>query len=234
MASDNALFFRLAPEELANALTYIAMAGSVEAITTHAILLVEVVWQCIHVSVIGHRLVESGVEHAYLRNVGQKRCDCIHTLDVCRVVQRSEVVALSKSLHHFRRETNRFVELLAAMHHSVTYCIKLAKALQHGIIAVCQHFEDVLNACGMLLDGVLPLVLLAIQLDSYKRIGQTNLLNAATCNDGLVVHVVECIFNRTAAAVKNKNFHCYYLVYVTPPKGEQEGAFTLHPLPDRQ
>ena len=80
------------------------------------------------------------------------------------------------------------------MHHAMTYCIKLLEALQDGILATCQHLEDVLHTSGMLLDGMFHLVLLAIQLNSYKRIGQTNLLNAATRDDGLVVHVVKCIF----------------------------------------
>jgi hypothetical protein len=93
------------------------------------------------------------------------------------------------------------------MNHAMANSIKLFKALQYGVLACCQHLENVLNASGMLFDGVLPFVLLAIQLDGYKRIGQTNLLNAATGDDGLVVHVVECIFNGTAAAVKNEYFH---------------------------
>ena len=77
----------------------------------------------------------------------------------------------------------------------MTYGIKFLEALQDGILATCQHLEDVLHASGVFLDGVLPFVLLAIELDCYKRIGQTNLLNAATRDDGLVVRVGKCIFN---------------------------------------
>ena len=36
---------------------------------------------------------------------------------------------------------------------------------------------------------------LAIQFDGYERVGQTNLLNATTRDDGLVVHIVKRIFN---------------------------------------
>ena len=127
--------------------------------------------------------MESGIEDADLRDVGKQSCDCIHALNVGRIVKRSEVVALSESRHHFRRQANRFVELLSAVHHSVTDCIQLIKALQHSIFASRQHLKDKLHTRSMLLDRMFPLVLLTIQFDGNKRIGQANLLDATTRDD---------------------------------------------------
>ena len=137
--------------------------------------------------------MERGVEHSDLRNVGQQSLDGIHALDVGRIVEGSQVVAGSESLHHFGSESDGLVELLSAVYHAMSYGIQLVETPKDSVFAAGQHFEDVLHALGVFLYGVLHLVLLAIELDGYKRVGQTYFLNAATGDDGLVVHVVKRI-----------------------------------------
>ena len=112
--------------------------------------------------------MESGVEHAHLRDVGQQRLHGVHTLDVGRVVQGSQVVAGGKGFHHFGCEPDRLVELLAAMYHAVTDGIQLAQVPQHGVLACRQYLEDELHALGVFLDGAFHLVLLAVELDGYE------------------------------------------------------------------
>ena len=62
------------------------MAGSMEAVATHAVLLVELIGEGIHVGVVGHGLMEGGVEDAHLRQVGQQCLDGIDALDISGVV----------------------------------------------------------------------------------------------------------------------------------------------------
>ena len=62
-----------------------------EAIATHAILLIELVGDGIHISLGGHGLMEGGIEHAHLRQTRHQLLHGVHTLQVGRVVQRSQV-----------------------------------------------------------------------------------------------------------------------------------------------
>ena len=140
--------------------------------------------------------MESRVEHAHLWDVGQQGSHGIHALDVGRVVEGSQVVAGGKRLHHLRGEQHRLVELLATMHHAVTHGIQFVQMLQHGILTLGEHVENPLHTSSVLSDRLLHLVLLAIQFHGDKRVWQTNLLDAATRDDRLVGHVIQCIFYR--------------------------------------
>ena len=195
MAGDDLLALGAASQELAYALRYIAVAGSVETVTAHAILLVQFVGKSVHIGIVGHCLMKSGIEHTHLGNVGQKCANSVHTLDVGRVVQGSQVVAGSECLHNLGGEDNGLVELLAAVHHAVTYSIQFLQAIEHSIVASGEHLENPLYTSGVLLDGALHLVLLAVQLYDDAAIWQTNLLNTATCYHALVGHIVERILD---------------------------------------
>src|SRR5574344_224356 len=127
--------------------------------------------------------MESSVKNTHLWDVWQESLHCIHPLDVGRIVERSQVVAGSKSLHHLWCEEHRLVELL-----------------------------------------------LAIQLHCDERIRSTDFLYTTTCYHALIIHVVERIFDRTAATVQHKNlFHVlsYY------PKNPSL-IIVQHTVPDRK
>lgn len=63
--------------------------------------------------------MEGCIEHAYLRQTGHKLADGLNTLEVGRIVQRSQVDALFKSLEHLVGKHHALVELLASVHHTV-------------------------------------------------------------------------------------------------------------------
>ena len=182
-----------------------------ESIAAHAILGVEFVGKCVHVGIVGHGLVESRVEDTHLGQVGEEFADGIHSLDVGRVVEGCEVVACGEGLHDLRSESDALVELLTSMHHAVSYGIQFLQASQYGIFSRGEYLEDPLHAGGVLLYGTLHLVLLAIELYGDETVGQTDFLDSTTCDDALVVHVVERVFDRTASAVENQNLH--FLAY---------------------
>jgi len=207
VTGDDAFLLGLDAKEFADTLADVAVTRAVEPVATYAVLLVELVGQGIHIGVVGHGLVEGGVEDSHLRDVGQEGFHGVHALDVGRVVERGQVVAGGEGFHDFGGEAHRLVETLATVHHAMADGIQFIETAEHGIGATGQHLKDELYAGGVLLDGTLHLVLLAVQLDSNKRIGQPNLFDAAAGNDRPVIHVVKCIFNGTAAAVENKYLH---------------------------
>src|SRR5574344_681444 len=174
--------------------------------------------------------MESSVKNTHLWDVWQESLHCIHPLDVGRIVERSQVVAGSKSLHHLWCEEHRLVELLPAMHHSVPHSTQFFKALKHSIFTSSEYLENILHTCGMLCDKPLHLMLLAIQLHCDERIRSTDFLYTTTCYHALIIHVVERIFDRTATTVQHKNlFHVlsYY------PKNPSL-IIVQHTVPDRK
>ena len=123
VASDDFLSLWCSAQHLAYVLAYEAVRGAVEAIAADLVLLIILVWQRIEVCIVGHGLMESSIKHTYLWDVWQNGLHGSYTLEVGRIVQRSEVVASLESLQHFRREEGRLGEFLAAMHHAVSHSI---------------------------------------------------------------------------------------------------------------
>ena len=172
------------------------MAGSVETITAHTVLRIEFVRQRIHISIVRHRLMERCIEHTHLWNVGQQRAHGIHTLDVSRVMEGSQIVTSSKGFHHLGSEQHRLVELLTTMHHAVTYSVQLVKALQYSIFTLCQDLKNPLHTFRMLLHRLFHLMLLPVQLYRDERVRQTNLFYTTRRDHALIRHVIQCIFDR--------------------------------------
>ena len=100
MAGNHLGAFSLHAQELQGAGADIAVRGSVETIAAYAVLLVQLVGNGIHISLGRHGLVESGIKDTYLRQTGHELFHCIDTLQVGRVVQRSQVRALLEGLEH--------------------------------------------------------------------------------------------------------------------------------------
>ena len=152
--------------------------------------------------------MESCIEHTHLWNVGQQRAHGIHTLDVSRVMKRSQVVTSSKGFHHLWGEQHRLVELLTTMHHTMTHSIQFIETLEHSIFTLCQDLKNPLHTFRVLLHRLFHLMLLPVQLYRDERVRQTNLFNTSRRDHALIRHVIQCIFNWTAATVKYQNlFH---------------------------
>ena len=131
MAGDDLLLCGINAEEVAHALSHIAMAGAVESIATYAIFLIQFVRYGIHIGIVWHSLVEGCVEHTNLWKTWHQFRYGIHALEVCGVVKWSEVAALLKHLEHLVGEQHTLVELLSAMHHTVTHGVYLVQVFDN-------------------------------------------------------------------------------------------------------
>ena len=180
-----------------------------EAITTHAMLLVEFIGNRIHIGVVGHGLVESGIEDTHLRQIGQQGLNGIDTFDVGWIVQRRKVVASLEIAHDLGGEEDALRELLAAMHHAMAYGIEFVEVFQHGMFALGEELEDKLHASGVLGNRSFELEFLAIGLIFDKGIRQTDFLDTTRGDDRLVGHVIKSVFYTAASAVENKDFHIF-------------------------
>ena len=180
VAGDDTLSFRLHAQELAHTLRHVTVGGAVEAVTANAVLLVQLVGHGIHVGIVRHSLVESGVEHAHLGHVGQDSRDGVHALQIGRVVQRSQVVAGFKGSQHLRRQQDRLAELLAAVHHAMAHGINFVHGLHHAILGAGQRLQDEFHTGCVLRDVLLQDFLLAVgQGQLQERVLQTDFLDAS-------------------------------------------------------
>ena len=133
-----------------------------ESVTAHAIVLVEFIGNGIEVSLLGHGLVESGVEHTHLGESGHQLGHSLHAFQVGGVVQRSQVAAFFKYLEHLVGKHNTLVELLATMHHTVTHGIDFLEVFNHADFGVGKQGEDKLHAFGVFGDVVHHLLFFTI------------------------------------------------------------------------
>lgn len=120
-----------------------------KAITTYTILLIKFVRNGIHVSIIRHRLMESRIEYTDLRYVRQNCIDRMNTFQICRIVQRSQIIASSKGIEHFLGQQNRLAELLTAMYHTMANSIDFIQRLDSTILRRDESIQNELYTYRM-------------------------------------------------------------------------------------
>ncbi len=89
--------------------------------------------------------MECCVKHCNLRHAGHQIGDSVDTGHVCRIVKRSHIVALLDLLDHLIVDLDTLVELLTAVHHSMTYSVDLLKALDAAVSGVDKNIENVIH-----------------------------------------------------------------------------------------
>ena len=119
--------------QFGGALADVAMAGAVEAVAAYAMLLVQHIRYGVAVSVLGHGLVESGVEHADLRQLGEQIDGGVDAAQVGRIVQRRQLNVGFDAGQGFVGEQRGGEEFFAAMHHAVADAVQVpARGVFHA------------------------------------------------------------------------------------------------------
>ena len=150
--------------------------------------------------------MEGCVEYAYLGQTRHQLLNGVNALKVGWVVQRSKVRAFLESLQDLVSKDHRLIELLTAMHHTMTYCVNLIETLDYTDLRVSEQRKDKLHALSMLGDIVHNLLLLSIgQLYLYESSVQADALGTTTCHYRLVVHIVQCVLDRGRTTIQLKN-----------------------------
>ena len=119
-------------------------------------------------------------------------------------MQRCQVAALLESLEHLFGEQHALVEALAAMHHAVAHSVDFLEVFDSAYLGVGEQGEDKLHALGVLGYVVHHRLLLAVgQFHLHEGAFDTHTLGTAGGHHLFGVHVIQCILDRTASAVKN-------------------------------
>ena len=149
MAGDDAFVGDVTAQDLAYALANVAVAGAVEAVSAHAVFLVETIGQWVDVRLGRHCLVECGVEDAYLGHVGQYGFNGFDAGHIGGVVQRSQDVALTYHVFDGFVDKDTLVEFFAAMYQAMTYGLNLAIVLDTSFGGVGEQVKYGLDRAFM-------------------------------------------------------------------------------------
>lgn len=150
-----------------------------------------------------HGLVESRIKYTNLRNIRQNSRYCIYTLQVSRIVERSQVVAGSEGGKHFRRQSYRLAEF------SPPCTIRWPTALisSKDLMAPYSEFVKVfrINSTPTVCSGIFfsriffsPLGKVNFRKESFKPI----FFNTTLGDNFLPVHIKQFVLDGRATAVQ--------------------------------
>ena len=93
--------------------------------------------------------MERRIENSNHRSLRHQLLAGTDTDQVCRVVKRSQVVALLDSLDSLFRKQRGGRELLAAVYHTVSYGANLGKALNNARLLIGEGIQNHLDRLGV-------------------------------------------------------------------------------------
>jgi len=138
---------------LRGALAHEVVAGAMEAVATDVVFLVEELRHRIAIGMLGHGLVERGVEHGDLRQLREQCEGGIDTDQVGRIVQRRQLRVGTDGREDFVGDQAGAGEVLTAMHHAMADAIDLAASgflrqrqqlFQRGEVSGSGYFQALL------------------------------------------------------------------------------------------
>ena len=196
------LFFVRNTQDFTSATGNIAVACSMETVTAHTVFRIHLVRQTVHISLSRHCLVESRVEHSHLGNTRNQRFHRIDTLQVSRVMQRSQIRTFDHLVDHIPVDLHAGCKLFTSVYHAVADSVDFVIILDATVCLVGQDAQDEFDTFFVAGDVFFQdnfLTVLVCQLQECTR--QTDLFDTTLCHHFAGCHIEQFIFNRTATAV---------------------------------
>ena len=189
-------------QQLAAAMADIAMRGAVEAIAAHGVFFIILVRHAEHICIRRHGLVERGVEHHDLRNLGAERGGSrTDTLHMRRIVQRRQRGVAFDIFHNLLVDQHGMVKFRAALHDTVTDRGHFVQAVDDLAFAAQQRVFDDVERGGVVGHRDIAFDDLAVGGFVGEFAVDTDAFAVALCQNRLVLHINQLIFQRGAAGV---------------------------------
>ena len=164
---------------------------SVETITAYVILLVQLIRNCIEVSVVRHCAVERVVEYTNLRSARHQRVYGTDTLQVTCVVNRSEVAKFLDTILYALVNDDALLELVTTLYDTVSYSVDFLQVLDSADFWVEQALEHEVHTFLVVRHVMHDLLLLAVrQFHLDESVIKTDTLYTTLCQYRLIVHII--------------------------------------------
>ena len=209
----------------------VLVAGAVEAVAAHAVLLIVLVGDSVHVSLRRHGAVESGIEHSHHGHIAEHLACGLDAQDAGGVVQGSQRAQLTDGLNDLIGDQAALLELLAAMHHAVADGVDLAHIIDALALAGGHLLHDLSKCLGVGGEDGRGGGLVAVGLVSDHAAFHANALAQALAQHLLAVHIDQLILQGRRTAVNNQNFHLCCLLYVFAPSVFLKSADRILQIP---
>gem|GEM_PF-6031343 len=138
--------------ELADPLRDVAVRGAVETVAADAVFLVGFVGEAVEEGVLGHGLVEGGVEDADLGHAGHEFGAGVDTEDVGRVVEGCEVDAFFEGIHDLRGDEDGVGEFLGAVDDAMSNGVDFLHVFEDAVLFVGEGIKDHFYADAVVFD----------------------------------------------------------------------------------
>ena len=170
----------------------VTMRRAVEAVLPEAVLLVVLLADGVVAHVVGHRLVEGGVEDADVRDAGEDRLAGANAADVGGHVERAKRDERVELRERRVVDEGGFLEDLAAVQDAVADGVDLGEGLEDADGGVDELLRDERERLGVIvrLDGLLALLVARAGVDEVGVVG-ADALDEALGENGLLGHVEE-------------------------------------------
>ena len=195
----------------------ILVAGAVEAVAAHTVLLVVLVGDGVHISLRRHGAVEGGVEHSHHGNVAEHLAGGLDTQNTGGVVQRSQRAQLTQRVDDLIGDQAAALELLAAMHDAVADGVDLAHVIDALACTGGHLLHDLGKSLGVGGEDCRGGSLGAVGLVSDHAALHANALAQAFAQHLFAVHIDQLILQGRRTAVNNQNLHLCCLLKIFVP-----------------
>ncbi|KAF5029467.1 hypothetical protein DSECCO2_648310 [anaerobic digester metagenome] len=228
VAGDDVQLVQGLAQELGGLLGDVAVRGAVEAVAADAQRLVQVVGQRVKIRLLGHGLVELGVEHAHGRRVRKEFFRHFDAREVGGVVQRTQRnVVADDALGPFV-DLDGLLDLFAAEQHAVTHGVDFALVGDDALLGIGDQVHDLLHAFDMIGERLFEDDLflgVGVGLDLVGQFAHAfaDALDKTGAQGLLGGHVDELVLDGRAAGVDDEYVHAGLFLSGCGPPGRVGG-----------
>ena len=196
MANDYFGVFRVQSQEFYGTFGYEAVACTVETVSSYFVVFIVFQWQTIQICFCRHGLMESGIKYCYLRYTWHQFAAYTDTDQVCRVVQRCQIVALFYGLDYFVCDNYGRRKFFSAVYDTVSDCIYFFQACDCTCFIIGQGIQNHLDSFFMCRHGSFCDFFVASCFLVYQSSVDSDSLTETFCQNFFCIGVDQLIFQR--------------------------------------
>lgn len=224
MAGHDLRAFGFTAEQLDAAFGNKTVRSAVETVTADVVFFVKLIGERVHISVIGHSCMETGIKNGNLRDAGHDLLTRFNTHQIGGIVERAEIKALTDSLLDLVIYKNRTIELLSAVQHAMADGADFFHGRDDPAVRADKRIENQTDRFAVVFHFSV-FTFAALLRSAGNGMGEltvfkSNLFTNTLGKKRFGLHVDELILERRTPTVDHKNFHIEppIRIYLKNPK----------------